>query len=87
MLADLISILIHFSDEGLPFLIHAIFSFLPYFMSLYTGTLRTFCASALIAETSTMLLNYRLLAIQTGRSKNMVRVGWRAFVRLCCFVP
>lgn len=72
MLADLISVLVHFEDEGLPFLVHAIFSFLPYFTSLYTGTLRTFCGSALIAETSTMALNHRLLAIQTGRSKNKV---------------
>lgn len=72
MAADLISVLVNFEDEGLPFLVHAIFSLLPYSLALYTGTLLNFCGAALTAESSTLFLNLRLLAISTGRTKNSV---------------
>jgi len=65
-------VLVHFADEGVPFLLHAIFTFLPYYTALSTNTLVTFCASALIAETSTVPLNLRLLAILSNRTKNVM---------------
>ena len=55
--------------DGFPFVIHAFASLTPYVTCILTSRYVTFCGSALIAESSTVLLNLRVMMIKTGRGQ------------------
>ena len=69
MLGDLLSLCFNIKYDGYPFLIHALASITPYAACLVTDRYVAFSAAALIAESSTLLLNGRLMMIQLGRGK------------------
>lgn len=65
-------VVLNFEEEGVIWLIHAIYSLIPYALSCTFGFIHYYCALVITYEIPTLFLNARWILFKTGRGNGKV---------------